>query len=78
MQHQLGETLHQARRQTAFGVLNPVEIFDQQRPLIRRIADDRARPLDLQRIEHAAFGMGQRLAAASSGMNPRPLLLAVV
>ena len=78
---QFGEPVQVARRQAFFGVLDLVQVFDQQRPLVGPGADQRCDGVDLGLAQHAALRKQRRIAATgardeSAPRRPPPCSLA--
>ena len=67
--HQLGEAVQHPGRQTPLGILNQVQVLDQQRTLVGAAADERAGGLQLGRLQDPALGVEWRRTPARTGMH---------
>ena len=67
--HFLGQAVQQPRRQAALGVLDQVQIFDQEVAAARPIAEQGAHRVQFAGLQKAALWIDRGLAAAGSWMN---------
>ena len=65
--HQFRKAMQMARRQAGLGILDLVQIFDQQRPLVRSVPMSALHAVDFGRFEHTPF----RIRAAHCGVRHR-------
>jgi len=71
--HQLGKPMQQSGGKAVLGILDLVQILDQQRALIRRRPDQRAHALKLGLMQDPALGKERCRPASGAGMNSAPL-----